>query len=306
MTFGSAPRLSMGVGRRSALHTVVGAGAAWLALPVASSASVVHRPLHVFVSVLPERYLVERIAGARAQVSVMVGPGESPVTYAPRPRQMAALMDAVLYCSIGAPFEDAWMPRIIAANPRMAVINLSKGLIRRPMDMSTGPTASGAMDPHVWTSPRLMRQMAPRIRNVLIRIDPANRSEYERNHAALDADLVALDRDVRAQLAQIERREFLVFHPSWGYLADDYGLRQIPIEIGGKEPGPRTLSRIIANARALHMRTIFVQPQFSRRTAQFIADQIGAGLVVADPLAEDYLANTRKVAAALAQAEKRA
>lgn len=54
------------------------------------------------------------------------------------------------------------------------------------------------------------------------------------------------------------------------------------------------------------MRTIFVQPQFSRRTAQFIADQIGAGLVVADPLAEDYLANTRKVAAALAQAEKRA
>jgi zinc transport system substrate-binding protein len=284
--------------------TLLVCGVALIASLTTSAASAAARPLQVFVSILPERYFVERIAGSRVDVSVMVGPGQSPATYEPRPRQIVALADSRIYFSIGAPFEDAWMGRIVAANPHMSIIDLSDGIGRRPLDTPSGPATGGAPDPHVWTSPRLMRRMAPRIRDALIRFDPAHRVEYERNCARLDSDLERLDMDVREQLSPVKHHDFLVFHPSWGYFADAYGLRQIPIETGGKEPGPRTLNRTIADARSLGIRTLFVQPQFSRRTAQFIAREIGAQLVVIDPLAEDYVANTRKVAAAIAAADK--
>ena len=88
----------------------------------------------------------------------------------------------------------------------------------------------------------------------------------------------------------------MVFHPSWGYFADAYGLEQIPIEMEGKEPKPSQLRRLIEFARERGIKVIFVQPQTSTKNAETIARAIGGQVIVADPLAEDWIGNLRQQA----------
>jgi zinc transport system substrate-binding protein len=262
------------------------------------------RPITVFVSILPQKYFVERIAGPRALVQVMVGPGDSPATYEPRPRQVAALARARVYFEIGVPFESAWLARLRAASPGMLVVDTTAGIARRPVEGSPGadPQAGVQGDPHLWTSPALVKIMAARIRDAFQGLDPAHATDYERNFRAFALELDRLDAEIRARLAPYAGRAFLVFHAAWGYFADAYGLRQIPIEAGGKLPGPRTLAAVVDEARTRGIRVVFVQAQFSRADAEMIAREIGGRVVVVDPLAENYTENLRHVAAMLAKA----
>jgi zinc transport system substrate-binding protein len=221
----------------------------------------------------------------------MVGPGDSPGTYEPNSRQMSALANAAVYFAVGVPFEKAWMERIRAANPSMSVVDTAQDIPRRD-----------GQDPHVWTNPTYARRIAARMRDGFVRLDPAHQQDYERDYQLLADDLAVLDRDIRVQLAPYSGRAFLVFHAAWGYFADAYSLRQIAIEAEGKEPGPRALAATIEEARRLGCGTVFVQPQFSRATAEVVARELGARIVVIDPLAEDYLANLRAAASELAEA----
>jgi zinc transport system substrate-binding protein len=261
------------------------------AICAVASAGVAHASsMSVFVSILPQKYFVERIAGSQAEVSVMVGPGDSPATYEPMPRQIDALSRARVYFQIDVPFERVWMTRLRAANADMLVVDTTIGIQRR------------RGDPHVWTSPMLVKSMAARIRDAFVKLDSTHADDYERNYAQFAADLDALDAEIRARLSPYAGRAFLVFHAAWGYFADAYGLRQLPIEAEGKEPGPRTLARVISEARALGIKVVFVQPQFSRASAEMIAQQIGGHVIAVDPLAESYIENMRHVAASFAEA----
>jgi zinc transport system substrate-binding protein len=261
-------------------------------------------PITVFVSILPQKYFVERIAGQRADVIVMVGPGHSPATYEPSPRQVAALSRARVYFEIGVPFEHVWMAQLGAANPNMLAVDTTTGIEHRRVDRPDGitPQTAAPSDPHLWTDPALVKAMAVRIRDAFRRLDPAHAEEYERNFREFAMDLDKLDEEIRARLSPFAGRAFLVFHASWGYFADAYGLRQIPIEAEGKEPGPRTLASIIDEAKVLGIKVVFVQAQFSRANAEMIAREIGGHVVAVDPLAEDYIENLRRVAASFAEA----
>jgi len=269
-------------------------------------------PLRVFVSVVPLRCFVERVGGDRVDVRVLVQPGQSPATYEPTPRQMAALGGADLFFRVGVPFERSWMGRIQSLYPRLPVVDLSAGMTLRPLgeapagsDQAQGHqhgAGEGVADPHVWTSPPRVMAMTRRIADTLARLDPAHEAAYRRRAEQFVTDLRALDAAIRRTLAGRAGQAFLVYHPAWGYFADTYGLRQVAIEVGGHEPGPRTLARVIERARAEDVRVIFVQPQYSRTNAEAVARATGATVVTADPLAEDYLANMRAVARAFAEA----
>jgi zinc transport system substrate-binding protein len=268
-------------------------------------------PVQVCVSVLPLKYFVERIGGSHVDTEVMVGPGQSPATYEPAPRQMSRLGQADLYFRVGVPFERIWMPRLADLNRRMRVVDLRDGIDLRNLEdhqHAKGPAhhekepagehKDDILDPHIWTSPVLARLMADHIRAALIAIDPDNTQAYQAGYAALETDLTTLDRQLRKRLAGIKNRKFLVFHPSWGYFADAYGLQQIAIEEAGKEPGPRALAGIIARARQENIKVIFVQKQFSRATATTVARAIGGQVIAVDPLAENYIDNMRSAAEA--------
>ncbi|MHB8799216.1 MAG: metal ABC transporter solute-binding protein, Zn/Mn family [Thermoanaerobaculia bacterium] len=278
--------------------------AALLAFSLGASAA---EPLNVYVSLLPMKSFVERVGGADVRVTVMVGPGQSPATYEPSPRQMAGLSTASAYFRIGVPFENVWMERISSARPGLKIVDLRDGIELKPIDSGypAGATRSasgpGALDPHVWTAPPLVKVMAARIRDTLTDLAPARAAAFADGYRRFAADLDALDAQIRAELAGRKERTFLVFHPSWGYFARAYGLTQIAIEAEGKEPGPRGLATVIDEARRRETRVVFVQKQFSRNDAKTIASAIGGEVVVIDPLAEDFLANTRDVAAAFAR-----
>ncbi len=271
----------------------------WLLLPVTVWAE---QPLSVFVSVLPQKYFVQQIGGRHVQVTVMVGPGQSPATFEPRPKQMAALSRARLYYRIGVPFERVWMDRIRAANPGMSILDAREGLQLRAMPATDGHHHGDDMDPHIWLDPGLVRQMMPRLRDRLIQLDPAHGDEYRSNCQRFMQELTRLELDIRQRLSAVKSRNFMVFHPSWGYFAAAFGLHQIAIEDQGKGPGGRRLAGLIERARRDGVRVIFVQRQFSQAQARVLARAIGARVVAIDPLAEEYVENLRQVANAIAEA----
>jgi len=254
--------------------------------------------LNVTVSILPQRYIVERIGGEHVDVNVMVLPGESPATYEPNPEQLRALSEADLYCSIGVPFENAWLNRIDSANDDMVMVDTTQGIER----IEEG----GNPDPHIWLSPSLVRVQAATVAEALTSADPAHAEAYEENLGAFLDDIGELDAEIRETLdgvgsANREGRRFMVFHPSWRYFARDYGLEMIAIEVGGQEPSAAELARLITTAKEEEIRVIFAQPEFSTEAAETIADEIGGEVLLISPLAEDWLENLRRVAETFAQ-----
>ncbi|EGV51034.1 metal ABC transporter solute-binding protein, Zn/Mn family [endosymbiont of Riftia pachyptila] len=270
------------------------------------------QPIRVFVSALPQKHLVEQVGGDLVQVSAMVRPGYNPASYTPTPRQVAALTQADLFIRCGLPFEAAWMERIRATNPGMRLVDARDGLPLRKIEAhshqhgdASEAAAHEALDPHIWTSPRLAKQMAAQIQVELSRLAPQHQAKFEHNYQRFAQQLEQLDREIKQQLSGLRSRRFMVFHPAWGYFADAYGLTQIAIEQEGKEPGARALTALIEQARAKQVRVIFVQPQFNRKTAQRLAAAIGGRVEPIDPLAENYIDNLRRVARLIAEANRR-
>ncbi|HJL18239.1 MAG TPA: zinc ABC transporter substrate-binding protein [Sandaracinaceae bacterium LLY-WYZ-13_1] len=247
------------------------------------------RPV-IVVSVLPQAWFVERLAGDAGRIVVMVPPGASPATHEPTINQVRAVARAALYVKVGHPafpFERAWLDRLMAE---------TEG-IRRVSCL--GDTSVHPGDPHLWTSPRHMRRVVPDLAAALAEVLPEHDAAIERSARRLEDALVALDRDLARTLSDLPRRRFYVFHPSWGYLARDYGLEQVPIELGAKEPDAYSLRGVLERARRDGARTVFAQPQFSRRAADLVADAIDGRVVALDPLARDWDDNLRRVARAL-------
>jgi len=257
------------------------------------------QPLPVVVSILPQKYFVEKIGGEDVQVSVMVEPGANPATYEPRPRQMQALAAAGLYFAIGVPFEKVWLKRFMSINPMLKIVDTQEGIRLLPVE-SAGPVrhaGRGAdqqqiMDPHTWLSPPLVMVQARNILAALSRECPGRADHFERNYKAFLAEIAGIDMklmDMFLPLRAAGRQPvFLVFHPSWGYFARAYGLRQMAIETQGMEPKPARLAALIREAGRVHIDIVLVQPQFSSKSAESVAGSLGARIVHADPLAYDW------------------
>ncbi|WP_435103235.1 metal ABC transporter solute-binding protein, Zn/Mn family [Arhodomonas sp. AD133] len=283
-------------------------------------------PVTVYTSIVPVKTFVERVGGDRVAVTSLVKQGQSPATFDPSPRELAALGDAELFVRVGVPFEQAWMTRLRAASPSLTVVDLRERIKLRPIGghkhageagddstqasdtekvveaMPEGRVPSEVADPHIWTSPRNAVAMVESIRDALARTDPDGRAGYERNAAEYIDRLRALDRELGERLAPYKGRRFVVFHPSWGYFADAYGLEQVAIESGGNEPGAASLDELIREAREADVSAVFVQDQFSQRHAHAVADAIDAQVIAMDPLAADYIDNLERAGDALAEA----
>lgn len=142
----------------------------------------------------------------------------------------------------------------------------------------------GGLDPHIWLDPMLVKTQAKNIANALIAAYPANKAEFEANLAKFEKKLDELDEFAKTQLADVKHKAFIVYHPSWGYFAKRYGLEQIAIEVEGKEPKPAELAELIDEAKEEQAKVIFVAPQFSKKSAEVIAKEVGAKVIEIDQL----------------------
>jgi zinc transport system substrate-binding protein len=251
---------------------------------------------NIFVSILPQKYFAERIAGEHVKVSVMVGGGQSPATYEPSPKQMTLLYKSQLYFQIGVPFESIWIDAISELNSDLKIIECCT-------ELKTTHSEGHSHDPHIWTSPANVKTIALKMKKALVDSYPGYEREFEINYSRLIQDLDKLDQDIRLRLAHLNNRYIIVSHPSWGYYAEAYDLIQLPIEVEGKEVRAKALAKLIKFAKSKNINKVFVQKQFNKNSAKIIAREIDADVIELNPLAEDYIANLYYVTDAISSKE---
>ncbi len=262
-----------------------------LLLTTACSSGRAIDPSTIYVSILPLKGLVKAITGQDFPVEVLVPPGASPETFEPTPRQYIGLNEAQWVFSTGLiDFETTLLAKI---DRHEKVVNLSQGIELIAGCCSHhhhGHAHAHGIDPHIWTSPRALRQMAATLYEQIHAAYPDS-TRYTLNFKHLDSELEQLDQRTAERIAAAAVTEILVYHPALTYYARDYGLQQRAIEQDGKEPSARQLGELIRHARAAKVRTILYQQQFPRSSVETIAADIGAKAVEFNPLAEDVIAN---------------
>jgi zinc transport system substrate-binding protein len=280
--------------------------------------------LRVFVSILPQSSLVERIGGQHVSVSVLVEAGKDPHTFELTPKQLMSLGEADVYFGIGFPFEKQLLQKVRRMNPRFLLVETDEGVRRREIETHEGtnnkeahfhedelkpsesrvasrieeahPHGIGEPDPHIWLAPSALRIICTNIYEGLSGVDGAREPAYRQNLTQLISDLERLDERLRSLLESYSGKAFFVYHPAFGYFADEYGLFQVPVEIEGKSPTPKQIQSLIERARRDGVSIIFVSPQFDRKSASVIAEAIGGSVVSIDPLAKDVLGNLADIA----------
>ena len=264
----------------------------------------------VAVSLQPYATIVKMVGGARVNVVTLLPPGADPHNYEPKPAIIKAFSLAQIYFTDSSGLDKAWLPRFLAANKKVEVIDVSKGI--EWMDMEHDGQGlhghhDGELDPHIWTSPARVKTLAKNIFETLKSIDPDHFSYYVARYQNTQDFLTKKSRELNEAVIHMppQSRSFIVFHPSYGYLAKDYKLKQYAIEVNGKEPKPRDLSKLIQIGRKNGTKIVFVQPQFSKRAAQTIAKDLGATIVETDPLSADFSGNLQKFIDALKQVDKK-
>jgi len=265
------------------------------------------KQLSVSVSIASVQWLVDKIGGDLVKTQSLTSSGDDPHTYEPTPNQMTAITESDLFLTVGVEFEEVWIPKFLAANQNLTVVDISEGVERHMLDDHEHETHSEddhnseehhheGYDPHIWLSPERMKQIADNITATLIQFDPENTAVYQANLQ----NVLLLINDVEAKLddllAEPIRKEFLMVHPSLGYLADSYGLTMLSVEIDGQEPSPAQLAEILHLSKEYGIHTLFNQLGTSPVNAQTLANQAGISQIFEiDPMQYDWQANLLQI-----------
>ena len=270
--------------------------------------------LSVLVSVVPQQYFVEKIAGDLAEVTVLVPPGASPTTYEISPSDMRRVNRADVWFTIGLQREDTWIPEFSSLNHRLKIASTIDDVTRLSIGRYSIPGEHSeignhdrdhdlsGVDPHVWLSPELVSIQARAICTNLIELDSANSGIYSENLTFFLEEISDLQIIIHQSIDSFQGESFMVFHPAWGYFADEFSLIQVPIEISGSEPSPSELAQLIDYGRNSSIKVVFVSPQFSETSAETIADELEASVVFIDPLALNWAENLVRVSDQIASA----
>ena len=249
----------------------------------------------ISVSIEPQKYFVEKIGGDNVAVNVMIAPGVDPHTYEPKPEQLKQLSKTQAFFTVGVSLEDAWKARLQSVNPKMLVVDTSKGVEKLPLEEHEHEHEHGSLDPHIWLSPKRVKLQAETIYQTLVQIDPQNQAKYQANLEGFIQEIKTLDQDIQENLKNVKSRKFIVFHPEWGYFAKDYGLEMVSIEVEGNEPSASELADLIKSAKAEKIKVIFAQPEFSTKSSETIAKEIDGQVMTISAFSPDWSNNLRQV-----------
>lgn len=261
--------------------------------------------LNIAVTIQPEIGMVKAVIGEhKANIIATIPPGNSPANYQPAPKELSRISDADVYFSIGVPAEHNILPKVV--NPNTKVVSLldavkEKHSLRHMEEHDHEEAEENSkvdeegIDPHIWMSPKRVITMINTIVSTLSTIDPDHKDDYVKNGNAYITQLEELDREIRQTLSTSNLKGFIIYHPSMGYFADDYGLDMHVIEEGGKEATISSITKIVDLAKSQQIKVIFYQEEFDSKQAKLIAGEVGGQAIALDILSEDYLANMKKI-----------
>ncbi|MDD2246139.1 MAG: zinc ABC transporter substrate-binding protein [Proteiniphilum sp.] len=258
------------------------------------------------VTIEPQRYFLDQIVGDAFTINTLVPPGTSPETYEPAPSAMIEMGKSVLYFKVGSlGFENAWTARLSSNNPDVGIVDCSTGIeLMGGHDHSHSDEDSylhGAMDPHVWSSPRAVKIFAGNMLDAIVNVDTENEELYLSKFEKLSDKIDRTDSLIRNLLQHTPSRSFIIYHPALGYFAKDYGLRQYSVEFEGKSPSPSQIKDLIDIARREKINTIFIQRGFDIKNAEVIAKEINAKVFEIDPLKYEWDEELLRIASILAR-----
>lgn len=273
-----------------------------------------NKPL-ITVSILPQKYFVEKIAGDLVDVNVLVPPGASPEMYSLMASQMTDLARSEVWFRIGKiGFEESWVDKISQTNPELKIVDTSVGIdwidgegeeLGQNMKDIEEDTHSHGVDPHIWLSPKEVRLVVEQIYKTLTDLFPEHKDELTVNYHLFLNEINELDEYLGTQFQNLKNRTFFIFHPALTYLARQYNLRQVALEVEGKEPSPRYLQQVIELAEAERIKVIFIQKEFDEENASQLAKEIEGEVVQIDPLNEDWENQLREIAQKITNASNK-
>jgi len=262
---------------------------------------------NVIVSIAPLKTFVDKIGGDKIKSSVMVKQGSSPHNYEPQPSQMREVSQAKIYFAIGVEFEKVWLEKFKNQNRDLIISNVTKDINKTEITehhSHKDDDHNEALDPHIWVDPINVRTIATHIYQTLSRVDEKNRTYYFDHLDVFLRELTQLDNALKETLKDVPNNAtFMVFHPSWGYFAQRYHLRQLAVEVEGKSPKMKALIQLIKEAKKEKVKAIFTQPEFSDKSAQIIANNLKIKVIKTSPLASDWSENLKRLAKAIANKE---
>ncbi|BAX80713.1 metal ABC transporter solute-binding protein, Zn/Mn family [Labilibaculum antarcticum] len=251
----------------------------------------------ISVSILPQKYFIERIAGDDFKVNVLIPPGASPATYEPTPMQMKDVAKSIAYFRIGhIPFETVWLNNLVEGAGEIKVVDLSKGIeLIKGIEKHGDHVHEGGIDPHIWSSLKSVKIISRNLFQELVKLAPNKKEVYEKNYRKFLSELDEMDQFAETSLSHKKGMSFMIFHPALTYLARDYGLHQISVELDGKEPSPAHMKHLVEEAKRLEIKQVFVQKQFNVENAKAIVFEINGEVVLIDPLTEDWLNEMKRI-----------
>jgi zinc/manganese transport system substrate-binding protein len=229
---------------------------------------------------------VRNVGGDRVNVTTLVGPNSDVHVYSPAPADAKKIADAKLVFVNGLGLEG-WLPRLVqSSGSKATIVAASQGIAPRRL-------GSGA-DPHAWQSVANARVYAANIRDALLAADPADAETFRANTETYLAKLDALDREVRAAIAQIPpaHRKVISTHDAFGYFALAYGIEFIaPLGVSTEsEASARDIAGIITQIRSQKIPAVFLENISDPRLIQRISAETGAkvgGTLYSDSLTDE-------------------
>lgn len=264
--------------------------------------------LTIAVSIVPQATFVKKVAGDLVNVVTLVPPGYSPTNYQPDPKLMKEFSKSLIYFTIDVPTEKSnILPKIGSINENIKIADLAEDVGKiyphRYFDENEHSHDDGhehsGQDPHIWLSPKRVKVMIDRIANELSAIDAKNRDTYQKNAESFKLELDNLDKEIDDKLSFAKSKAFIIYHPSLGYFADDYGLKMYTLEENGKDSTPQNLQKLIDLAKEENIKAVFYQAEVDSRQSKTFAEEIGGRAVMLEPLSPDYIDNMKKITKAI-------
>ncbi len=253
--------------------------------------------LTIYTTVYPLNYFAQRIGGDFVEVSSIYPAGANEHTFEPTQRDMMKLADAHIFFYIGLGLEGfVENAKKTLANEDVTMVATADQVTDEKLAMSTGHSHEdededghghddhdhGNVDPHVWLSPTISQDLALSIKNTLVEKMPEQEATFTANYEALVKELQGLDNEFKAMADRAQKKTFFVSHAAFGYIAGQYGLKQVPIAglNSQSEPSQKELTAIVDKANDLHIHYILFEQNVSSKLAEVIQKELGAESLV--------------------------
>jgi zinc transport system substrate-binding protein len=263
----------------------------FLSFPYSSFGQKKAAALKITATVLPMTYLIEKIGKDLVEVDSIIGKGENPHTFSLSPQEVTKISKSDMIMTFDSSFERVLTKKLASINKEIKTYKIYE----EKEEHHHHHHHDHENDPHVWMSVHKVKEISKSIYQILLKEFPREKRYITTNYYRLIKEIEGIKKILTRRLLPYKGKAFLVYHAAYGNLAEEFGLKQMAIQVGESEPSPKHLSEVIKTAKKLKLKGILCQKQFANRSAKIVARAVKAKLIFINPLNKDIISNLDEV-----------